>query len=149
MKNGMVDLHDLERRRGMGRNRKAALTRIVGHRARGVPRVADHGARGFTLIELLVVIAVIAIIAAILFPVFAAARRKAYQTTCLSNLKQIGAATMMYISDYDNTFPFVLNFSGNGAIDANYGDDGNHPVVRGVTGTEPQFRLVTLVSPYV
>jgi prepilin-type N-terminal cleavage/methylation domain-containing protein len=45
--------------------------------------------RGFTLIELLVVIAIIAILAAILFPVFARAREKARQNTCLSNIKQI------------------------------------------------------------
>ncbi|MCS6775727.1 MAG: DUF1559 domain-containing protein [Chloroherpetonaceae bacterium] len=58
----------------------------------------------FTLIELLVVIAIIAILAAILFPVFAQARESARQTTCLSNLKQIGTATMMYLQDYDETF---------------------------------------------
>jgi prepilin-type N-terminal cleavage/methylation domain-containing protein/prepilin-type processing-associated H-X9-DG protein len=59
--------------------------------------------RGFTLIELLVVIAIIAILAAILFPVFAQAREKARMTSCLSNLKQIGTATMMYAQDYDET----------------------------------------------
>ncbi len=57
--------------------------------------------RGFTLIELLVVIAIIAILAAILFPVFARAREKARQSSCLSNLKQIGLASMMYAQDYD------------------------------------------------
>ncbi len=59
--------------------------------------------RGFTLIELLVVIAIIAILAAILFPVFARAREKARQTSCLSNLKQIGLASQMYAQDYDET----------------------------------------------
>jgi prepilin-type N-terminal cleavage/methylation domain-containing protein/prepilin-type processing-associated H-X9-DG protein len=60
--------------------------------------------RAFTLIELLVVIAIIAILAAILFPVFAQAREKARSISCLSNLKQIGTATMMYVQDYDETF---------------------------------------------
>jgi prepilin-type N-terminal cleavage/methylation domain-containing protein/prepilin-type processing-associated H-X9-DG protein len=59
--------------------------------------------RGFTLIELLVVIAIIAILAAILFPVFAQARAKARQTSCLSNTKQIGTALLMYAQDYDET----------------------------------------------
>ncbi len=58
-------------------------------------------ARGFTLIELLVVIAIIAILAAILFPVFARAREKARQSSCMSNLKQMGLAFLMYAQDYD------------------------------------------------
>ena len=57
--------------------------------------------RGFTLIELLVVIAIIAILAAILFPVFARAREKARQTSCLSNVKQIALGFLMYAQDYD------------------------------------------------
>jgi prepilin-type N-terminal cleavage/methylation domain-containing protein len=61
--------------------------------------------RGFTLIELLVVIAIIAILAAILFPVFAHAREKARQTSCLSNLKQLGAGMIMYSQDNDGLFP--------------------------------------------
>jgi prepilin-type N-terminal cleavage/methylation domain-containing protein/prepilin-type processing-associated H-X9-DG protein len=61
--------------------------------------------RGFTLIELLVVIAIIAILAAILFPVFARAREKARQTSCLSNLKQMGLGILMYVQDYDERFP--------------------------------------------
>ena len=61
--------------------------------------------RGFTLIELLVVIAIIAILAAILFPVFAKAREKARQASCASNEKQMGLATNMYMTDYDNVYP--------------------------------------------
>jgi prepilin-type N-terminal cleavage/methylation domain-containing protein/prepilin-type processing-associated H-X9-DG protein len=60
--------------------------------------------KGFTLIELLVVIAIIAILAAILFPVFARAREKARQSSCLSNVKQIGTAVLMYTQDYDERF---------------------------------------------
>jgi prepilin-type N-terminal cleavage/methylation domain-containing protein len=60
--------------------------------------------RGFTLIELLVVIAIIAILAAILFPVFARAREKARQTTCLSNMRQIAAAVQMYTQDNEEKF---------------------------------------------
>ena len=59
---------------------------------------------GFTLIELLVVIAIIAILAAILFPVFARAREAARKTSCLSNNKQIGTASLMYAQDYDESF---------------------------------------------
>lgn len=60
---------------------------------------------GFTLIELLVVIAIIAILAAILFPVFAKAREKARETSCISNQKQIMTALKGYIQDYDELCP--------------------------------------------
>ena len=62
---------------------------------------ASRKPNGFTLIELLVVIAIIAILAAILFPVFAQAREKARQTSCLSNTKQLVLAHLMYAQDYD------------------------------------------------
>jgi len=61
--------------------------------------------KGFTLIELLVVIAIIAILAAILFPVFARAREKGRQSSCLSNVKQIALGVLMYVQDYDERLP--------------------------------------------
>ncbi len=61
--------------------------------------------RGFTLIELLVVIAIIAILAAILFPVFAQAKSSAKKAACLSNLRQIGTAFVMYMTDEDDRMP--------------------------------------------
>lgn len=68
---------------------------------------------GFTLIELLVVIAIIAILAACLFPVFARAREKARQTSCLSNVKQMCLASHMYSTDYDGVY--VNNWVNDGA----------------------------------
>ncbi|HVK04226.1 MAG TPA: DUF1559 domain-containing protein [Armatimonadaceae bacterium] len=81
---------------------RAAFTRA--ERSAVTPRVS-----AFTLIELLVVIAIIAILAAILFPVFAQAREKARQAACLSNTKQIGLGLMMYVQDYDETYPIPIS----------------------------------------
>jgi prepilin-type N-terminal cleavage/methylation domain-containing protein/prepilin-type processing-associated H-X9-DG protein len=82
----------------------------VGRRQVGLQaRTARCWASAFTLIELLVVIAIIAILAAILFPVFAQAREKARQASCLSNLKQIGLGIMQYIQDYDELYPLTRN----------------------------------------
>jgi prepilin-type N-terminal cleavage/methylation domain-containing protein/prepilin-type processing-associated H-X9-DG protein len=61
--------------------------------------------KAFTLIELLVVIAIIAILAAILFPVFAQAKKAAKKTSCLSNVKQLALSVVMYGSDNDDVAP--------------------------------------------
>ncbi len=61
----------------------------------------------FTLIELLVVIAVIALLAALLFPVFARAREKARQTSCMNNVRQITLGILQYIQDSDEILPPV------------------------------------------
>ena len=71
--------------------------------------------RAFTLIELLVVIAIIAILAAILFPVFAQAKEAAKKTQTLSNLKQMGTAVAIYLTDSDDTFPMAHSISASGA----------------------------------
>ena len=69
----------------------------------------------FTLIELLVVIAIIAILAAILFPVFASARKSARRTVCTSNLRQLCMALNMYKQDYDE-YPLLLSIANRGYV---------------------------------
>jgi prepilin-type N-terminal cleavage/methylation domain-containing protein/prepilin-type processing-associated H-X9-DG protein len=77
-------------------------------------RISNRSRKGFTLIELLVVIAIIAILASILFPVFARARENARRSSCLSNTKQLGLATLQYTQDYDEKLPPSLS-SGSGS----------------------------------
>ncbi len=66
--------------------------------------------RGFTLIELLVVIAIIAILAAILFPVFVTAREAGRRSACLSNMKQMAAATELYKGDWAGNCPYSATY---------------------------------------
>ena len=66
---------------------------------------------GFTLIELLVVITIIGILAAMLFPVFASAREKARQTSCMSNMRQLSMAVQLYLQDSDEVFPPSTNYA--------------------------------------
>ncbi|MBC8138032.1 MAG: prepilin-type N-terminal cleavage/methylation domain-containing protein, partial [Fibrella sp.] len=89
---------------------------------------------GFTLIELLVVIAIIAILAAILFPVFAQARDKARQASCLSNIRQIGIGMIMYVQDSDETYPGALQ---------------PEPTINGGSTTDMRKPLDMQIMPYI
>jgi prepilin-type N-terminal cleavage/methylation domain-containing protein/prepilin-type processing-associated H-X9-DG protein len=90
----------------------------------------------FTLIELLVVIAIIAILAAILFPVFAQAREKARNATCLSNFKQLGTGVMMYVQDWDDCYPNNRLFTFPG------GSEGVKLLVSWKTATHPYVKNI-------
>src|SRR5277367_4501560 len=68
-------------------------------------KITPKSKNAFTLIELLVVIAIIAILAAMLLPALAAAKRKAQQISCLSNVKQLTLAAIMYNNDYSQSIP--------------------------------------------
>ncbi len=76
--------------------------------------------RAFTLIELLVVIAIVAILAAILFPVFAQAKRAAKDSTTISNLKQLGTAFALYEGDHDDVFPAAVHSVGGERLDGGW-----------------------------
>jgi len=111
--------------------------------------------RGFTLIELLVVIAIIAILAAILFPVFARAREAARKATCLSNVKQITLACIMYAQDYDEVLPAAVfddneNITAHAVIpaDANQTYDALTTKYGGEWG-QYMWQLADLIMPYV
>ncbi|HEY3269130.1 MAG TPA: prepilin-type N-terminal cleavage/methylation domain-containing protein [Armatimonadota bacterium] len=77
----------------------------------------EPGRRAFTLIELLVVIAIIAILAALLFPVYTRSRDRAIQTQCVSDLRQLGQGVLLYRQDFDDRFPYAIDYMDRQLID--------------------------------
>jgi len=108
-------------------------------------RSASKPAAAFTLIELLVVIAIIAVLAAILFPVFAQAREKARQSSCISNQKQVALAVLTYIQDYDGTYPLLIGRTQVGGLTANQHWAGDYEVE--FSGT--RIIIPGIIQPYV
>lgn len=103
--------------------------------------LSDKSKQGFTLIEALIVILVIALLAGMLFPVFVRAREKARQTVCISNLKQIATAWLMYADDYDNQACISYYWVDNGWVNS---WDFKIKEVRGSSGlSEPHDGLIT------
>jgi prepilin-type N-terminal cleavage/methylation domain-containing protein/prepilin-type processing-associated H-X9-DG protein len=102
--------------------------------------------RAFTLIEILVVLSIIAVLAALLFPVFGSVREKSRQTSCSSNLRQIGSAIALYAHDNDDSYPLAADtvqpstFLWSGIVDAT-------PEKQAAFNASPTLR--TVLQPYL
>jgi prepilin-type N-terminal cleavage/methylation domain-containing protein/prepilin-type processing-associated H-X9-DG protein len=114
-----------------------------------VAPLSSRSHRAFTLIELLVVIAIIAILAAILFPVFAAAREKARQTSCLSNMNQLGKGFILYSDDWDDGLPGSCPWTSGKNQDSNWDWVGMTRWGSACDATHPMLPEKGSIFPYV
>jgi prepilin-type N-terminal cleavage/methylation domain-containing protein len=106
---------------------KYLMNQLSGNVKRGPgrqPAASKEKGRGFTLIELLVVIAIIAILAALLLPALAGAKKRAQGIGCLSNMRQLQLAAILYGNNNDDSVPAngTLHFCGDNSTEA-----GGHP----------------------
>jgi prepilin-type N-terminal cleavage/methylation domain-containing protein/prepilin-type processing-associated H-X9-DG protein len=97
--------------------------------------------KAFTLIEILMVIALISLLAAMLFPVFAQARKSARSITCVSNMRQLGVAISMYAGDYDDSYP-------NGTDDGRKISCNKGFYPEGIDKINPSKSIYDLLTPY-
>ncbi len=110
----------------------------------------QRSALGFTLIELLVVIAIIAILAAMLLPALAAAKARAYNIQCVSNLKQVMLGITLFANDNDDQLPYQTQSDGSTPVSAfALGLDANNTYNPTIAAGATHAQLAYLITPYL
>lgn len=105
--------------------------------------------RGFTLLELLTVVGIISVLAAILFPLISSAKRAATARSCASNMRQAGAALLMYSGDHDQRYP--INFLTPSESNYVYAEQLTHDTfcLCQKNSFRPLYCWVTSIKPYL